>query len=100
MATKITVAASPLTRTIFAGRAKPANKKDPLGPQQWITKEDVTQQAVIAVATHLGQPGAYLELGAPGQPTLMLALLSASDFAMLEAARLANAKEKAATDGE
>lgn len=95
MATKITVAASPLTRTIFAGRAKPANKNNPTGPQQWIVKEDVTKEAVIAVAQHLGQPGAYLELGGPGQQKVMLALLSASDFALLEAARLANAKEKA-----
>lgn len=93
MATKITVAASPLTRRIYAGKVKP--QKNPAAPREWHTKEDVTAEAVIAVATHLGQPGAYLELNGPGQPTMMLALLSAGDFALLEAARLANAKEKA-----
>lgn len=97
---KITVAASPLTRAIYAGKAVAVDKSDPSRGSKWLQKEDVTQQAVLAVAQHLGQPGAYLELGGNGMPTMMLALLSRSDFALLEAARLANAKEKAATDGK
>lgn len=99
MANKITVAASPLTRKIYAGRLRPAEKRIPNGPQQWASKEDVTEQAVIAVAQHLGKPGVYLELGTDGQRNVILALLSNEDFALLEAARLAYAKEKAEKNG-
>jgi len=92
MAKSLRVACSPVDRTIYAGKAVPMEN----GAFKWLgEKTDVTQQAVIAAATYLGQPGAFLELSGPGRPPLYLALLSGEDFALLEAARLANAKQKA-----
>lgn len=50
MSNPITVGLSPLTNTIFAGRSKPMKKGPPNARAFVGEKEDVTQQAIAAVA--------------------------------------------------
>lgn len=60
---------------------------------KWISKEDVTQDVLLAAAQHLGEPGCYVELGGDGVPTMALALLSIHDLKLLESAKIKKQKE-------